>query len=190
MTLHEASQSIIFHQPGFSWNKGISLPKGYLLEISVVWGRYNLTRMRVYRRWKWLFHQGRCGMCLAKKSKKTSPRKISQQFCPPKKWEKQFSKGKATPLPTHLFSGAKIVEFRGWKAAVWQEKESKSPILFHNPKTMDESQIAMPTAPQKNPAPKLVNLVIPQLRKGTIGCTPDSVPMVSLWNNPIYTHFF
>ena len=31
---------------------------------------------------------------------------------------------------------------------------------------MDESQIAMPTAPQKNPAPKLVNLVIPQLRKG------------------------
>ena len=32
---------------------------------------------------------------------------------------------------------------------MWQEKESKSPILFHNKKTMDESQIAMPTRPKK-----------------------------------------
>ena len=34
------AQSIIFHQPGFPWNKGISFPYSYLLgEFSVVWGR-------------------------------------------------------------------------------------------------------------------------------------------------------
>ncbi len=33
-------QIIIFHQPRFSWNKGMSLPKRYLLGgFSVVWGR-------------------------------------------------------------------------------------------------------------------------------------------------------
>ena len=35
----------LFHQPIFPWNKGISLPKRYLLgEIGRVLGRYNLTR--------------------------------------------------------------------------------------------------------------------------------------------------
>ena len=35
---------IVFHQPGFPWNKEISLPKRYLLGAQVVWGRYNLTK--------------------------------------------------------------------------------------------------------------------------------------------------
>ena len=35
-----SGQIIIFHQPRFSWNNGISLK-------SVVWGRYNLTRMMI-----------------------------------------------------------------------------------------------------------------------------------------------
>ncbi len=40
-----SGQIIMFHQPRFPWNKGISLPKRYLLGAQVVWGRYNLTRM-------------------------------------------------------------------------------------------------------------------------------------------------
>ena len=43
----ESSQIIIFHQPRFHWNKGIFLPKRYLLGAQVVWGRYNLTRIMV-----------------------------------------------------------------------------------------------------------------------------------------------
>ena len=35
---------IIFHQPRFPWNKGISRNLSYLLGAQVVWGRYNLTR--------------------------------------------------------------------------------------------------------------------------------------------------
>ena len=43
--IYISGQIIIFHQPGFFWNKGISLPKRYLLrEIGRVFGRYNLTR--------------------------------------------------------------------------------------------------------------------------------------------------
>ena len=40
----QSGQLIIFHQPRFFWNKGISLPKSYLLGAQVVWGRYTLTR--------------------------------------------------------------------------------------------------------------------------------------------------
>ena len=127
MTLHEASQSIIFHQPGFSWNKGISLPKGYLLEISVVWGRYNLTRMRVYRRWKWLFHQGRCGMCLAKKSKKTSPRKISQQFCPPQKMGKAILKRKGNSSSNPSFFRGENCWISGGEKQLCDKRRSPSP---------------------------------------------------------------
>ena len=39
---------IAFHQPGFPWNKGISLSNRYILDIlgaQVVWGRYNLTKI-------------------------------------------------------------------------------------------------------------------------------------------------
>ena len=39
--LQKSGQIIIFHQPRFPWNKGISLAKP---PFGVVWGRYNLTR--------------------------------------------------------------------------------------------------------------------------------------------------
>ena len=38
-----SGQIIIFHQPRFPWNKGISLTKTTIWG-EVVWGRYNLTR--------------------------------------------------------------------------------------------------------------------------------------------------
>ena len=39
-----SAQIIIFHQPRFPSNKGISLPVRYLLGAQVVWSRCNLTR--------------------------------------------------------------------------------------------------------------------------------------------------
>ncbi len=71
---HYSGHIIIFHQPKFPWNKGMSLPKRYLLGAQVVWGRYNLTRwfhqfplMRNHQQnqpsfpdtllpWTWKFH--------------------------------------------------------------------------------------------------------------------------------------
>ena len=44
-----SGQIIIIHQPVKTWNKGISLPKRYLLGAQVVRGGYNLTRLY----WKW-----------------------------------------------------------------------------------------------------------------------------------------
>ena len=38
-----SAQIIIFHHPGFPWNKGMSLTKPTFWG-EVVWGRYNLTR--------------------------------------------------------------------------------------------------------------------------------------------------
>ena len=38
-----SGQIIIFHQPRFPWNKGISRTKPTIWS-EVVWGRYNLTR--------------------------------------------------------------------------------------------------------------------------------------------------
>ena len=37
---------VSFREDRFPWNKGISLPKHYLLGGQVVWGRYNLTRLQ------------------------------------------------------------------------------------------------------------------------------------------------
>ena len=42
---HGSGQILIFHQPRFPWNNGISLPTCYLLGAQVVWGRYILPRM-------------------------------------------------------------------------------------------------------------------------------------------------
>ena len=42
---HLSGQIMICHQPRFPWNKGISLPKSYLLGAQVVSGRYNLIRL-------------------------------------------------------------------------------------------------------------------------------------------------
>ena len=43
---NETGQIIIFHQPRFPWNKGISLTKPPFGGPGRVWGRYNLTRMK------------------------------------------------------------------------------------------------------------------------------------------------
>ena len=46
--MYESGQSIIFHQPRFPWNKGISLPKSYLLgESSCVRSQANFTAEKI-----------------------------------------------------------------------------------------------------------------------------------------------
>ena len=45
--IHVSGHIIIFHQPRFPSNNGISLPQLFFC-CEVVWGRYNLTRCMVY----------------------------------------------------------------------------------------------------------------------------------------------
>ena len=121
-------------------------------------------------------------MCLGKKSQNTTPRKISQQFCPPKNGKSNSQKERQLLFQPIFFQGRKLLNFEG-ERKLCDKRMSPSPQFCSTTKKPWMSpKLPCQRAPKK-PSAKASHSTI---KKRDNWVSPNSVPVVSLNLYPLF----